>query len=125
MPTINVVFLLLLFFLLVGTLAAPEESEIDPARVAEAAGGRLPRPLLTIASDGAIGLDGRALARRDLAEAVGGLRRPESAGAPTLYVLAARDLPAERLVALLAEASAAGARTTLVAMTGEAGRAPR
>ncbi|WAP70235.1 biopolymer transporter ExbD [Jiella pelagia] len=77
MPTINIVFLLLLFFLLAGTLTAPGESEIDPARIDATAGERLPRPLLAITEDGALSLDGRAIDRAQLAGAVAEPRRAE------------------------------------------------
>ncbi|MBO0904488.1 biopolymer transporter ExbD [Jiella sonneratiae] len=126
-PTINVVFLLLLFFLVAGTLAAPEEADIDPAHVGTGAGERLPRPLLSIARDGSLGLNGKALSREALAGAVAALRRPEEGRGATLYVLPARDLPASTLVAILGEAAAAGAATTLVVMkTGQrdAGASP-
>ena len=128
MPTINIVFLLLLFFLLAGTLTAPGENEIDPARVAADAGERLPRPLLAITRDGALSLDGRAIERSALAGAVAGLAAPQSGETPILYVLAARDLSGSVLVQILGEASAAGAATSLVVLnSGGAdgtGRAP-
>ncbi len=121
LPTINIVFLLLLFFLLAGTLTAPGESEIDPARIDATAGNRLPRPLLSITEDGVLGLDGRRIDRAELADAVAGLPVPPGDRKPTLYVLAASGLSASILVEILGEASAAGAATSLVVLNaGEA-----
>ena len=122
MPTINIVFLLLLFFLLAGTLTAPGESEIDPARIDATAGERLPRPLLAITEDGALSLDGRAIDRAQLAGAVAELAVPKGDDRPTLYVLAASDLAASLLVQVLGEASAAGAATSLVVLNAGSGQ---
>ncbi|WP_139802434.1 biopolymer transporter ExbD [Aurantimonas sp. 22II-16-19i] len=118
MPTINVVFLLLLFFLLAGTLTSGEETAIDPARVAGEPGGRLPRPLLTVDPAGALHLDGIPVPRKTLALAVAALPRRASDGQPRIHVLAARGLAADDLVALLAELAASGAATSLVALDG-------
>ncbi|MCE7027657.1 biopolymer transporter ExbD [Jiella avicenniae] len=123
MPTINIVFLLLLFFLLAGTLTAPGESEIDPARVGADAGERLPRPLLAITEDGTLSLDGRRIARAELAKAVADLAAPDGDETPVLYVLAARDLSGSVLVQILGEASAAGAATSLVVLNADGGQA--
>ncbi|MBP0616737.1 biopolymer transporter ExbD [Jiella mangrovi] len=115
-PTINVVFLLLLFFILAGTVTAPQEAAIDPARTGDGPGGRLPRPLLTITTDAALGLDGQSISRDGLGAAVAELARQSDGKRPVIHVLAARDLPADTLVWALGEISAAGAATSLVVL---------
>lgn len=96
-PLINVVFLLLIFFLMAATLAPPEPLEVTPPRSvseAEQAGGMA----LVIAADG-------TLAYGDLrGEAVFG-----ALGAGPLTVRADAALPAARLVGVLGRLRAAGA----------------
>lgn len=60
LTSVNIVFLLLLFFLTAGTLLQDAESEISAPRTEELPLGRLPRPLLSINQQGDLFLDGQA-----------------------------------------------------------------
>lgn len=62
LTSVNIVFLLLLFFLTAGTLLQDAESEISAPRTEELPLGRLPRPLLSINQQGDLFLDGQATA---------------------------------------------------------------
>ena len=73
--TINVVFLLLLFFILSGTIVERSETEIDPALTRSLPVERLPRPLLVLRGPDDIVLDGRPTGRADLPAALSALRR--------------------------------------------------
>ena len=68
LATVNVVFLLLLFFLAVGTIVDPEEIEVAPPETSELPLDRLPRPLLVIRADGTMSLDGAAVSTSELSE---------------------------------------------------------
>lgn len=114
--TINIVFLLLLFFVMAGTVAAPEETRVDPAVAADRPGGRLPRPLITLSRTGEIYLDGRSLARSELTAAIADLSGSESDRPFKVYIFAAHDLAAETLVATIQTVAAASAAVSLVAI---------
>lgn len=107
---INVVFLLLLFYLATGSLIKQNELMADIPFTRDMPLERLPRPLLLAAADGTLFLDGREIAldavRQTAAAAVG--------DRPYLNVLAERTLPAENLLAILAEVQAAGVSARLV-----------
>lgn len=69
-PLINIVFLLLIFFMLTGHLAAPEPFDIDPPESrSEAESGRSLSVVL-VSADGRIALDGEETDEAGLSEAV-------------------------------------------------------
>lgn len=76
LPLINVVFLLLIFFMLAGRLAAsdlfrvdpPESAAADEASTADAQ--REPEVLILLAADGRLALDGAPVERQALTSAV-------------------------------------------------------
>ncbi|MEZ5935167.1 MAG: biopolymer transporter ExbD [Alphaproteobacteria bacterium] len=70
LPLINVVFLLLIFFMLAGRLAASDPFEVEPPASASdgpAADGELE---LLIGPDGELALDGMVIERKGLDEAI-------------------------------------------------------
>lgn len=69
LPTINVIFLLMLYFLVAGTLVQRDEMSVMPPETAEVATDRLPRPLLLITNEGEFFLDGRLVPEAELAAA--------------------------------------------------------
>ncbi|WP_210199529.1 biopolymer transporter ExbD [Phaeovulum vinaykumarii] len=125
MPMINVVFLLLIFFLLAAQIrpAPPFTTELpelsDPARLAEEARGRF---TLYLGADGRLGFRDRAgEAARVLAD-LAAARRAHcavhdcTAEAPQLILRADRAVPAARLAGLLPRIAGAGfGRIALVA----------
>ena len=68
LPTINVIFLLMLYFLLAGTLVQKSEMGVIPPQTSQFPKDRLPRPLLLIAADGAYSIDGLAVDETRLIE---------------------------------------------------------
>lgn len=61
LPLINVVFLLLIFFMLAGRLSAPEPFEVEPP-VSRSDGEVKPQEMLVlVGADGRIALDGEAM----------------------------------------------------------------
>lgn len=68
---INIVLLLILFFLTAGTLVEVASFEADPARTSSLGLETLPDPVMEIAADGAWILNGEPIAPADLALALG------------------------------------------------------
>ncbi len=93
---VNIVLLLVLFFLVVGTIVENDELAVDLAETSELPLERLPRPLLLIDANGAWSLDGAPMAEAAVVEA---LKAPPPDGQPNaVYILAPRDMAADRLL---------------------------
>lgn len=116
---INIVFLLLLFYLATGSLIKPEELEADAPLTSELPLEQLPRPLLLVAPDGSLSLDGVALGPRELAEAAA--RASREAG--VLNVLANRSMDGRDFLAILARLDSGGVPLRIVTLhiRGDAG----
>jgi len=90
---INIVLLLIFFFLSTGSLLNSRSVEVALPETTRLPLDLLPQPLLTVDTDGAMTLDGEPLPSGTLADALG--------DAPRLHVLTDRDLPAGQLLTLL------------------------
>ncbi|MEM8578700.1 MAG: biopolymer transporter ExbD [Pseudomonadota bacterium] len=90
---INIVLLLIFFFLSTGSLLNDRTVEVALPETTRLPLDLLPKPLLTVDVDGAMTLDGEPLEAGALADAMG--------DAPRLHVLTDRDLPAGQLLELL------------------------
>lgn len=62
-PLINIVFLLLIFFMLAGNLRPPEPDAIDPPRIQQGAAASGDPPTVTLDRDGRLLHEGRAVPR--------------------------------------------------------------
>lgn len=98
---VNIVLLLIFFFIASGSLLASREVTVQLPLTSQLSLDALPQPLLEVATDGAMLLDGLPVPPGTLAEA--------TIDAPVLYVLADRDsnaislletLEAENLIAV-------------------------
>lgn len=96
LPMINVIFLLILYFLIVGTMVAKNELSFAPPVTLDVPDQRLPRPLLVLAPDGAMRLDGALLAPSAWLTAVQAVARPDDG---FLNMLVPADYPASQLLA--------------------------
>ena len=115
LSTVNIVLLLVLFFLIVGAPADQAERQVDLPITRELSLENLPRPLLLVEQgSGALLLDGVEVSAGGLAEAIAG------GGLGRLHLLVARDHPAQALLSLTSSLSEAGAEVVLVTL-----RAPR
>ena len=112
---IDVVFFLLVFFMLIGRMDATAPFDVAPP-VAET-GADMPAggATLSISQTGALALDGVEIARADLPAALA----TRVAGAPTLRlrVNAHRDAELRHVLPLVAEAEAAGLRDVVLVVT--------
>ncbi|MEX2630218.1 MAG: biopolymer transporter ExbD [Tistlia sp.] len=110
LPLINVVFLLLIFFMLAGRLSASDPFRVEPPRSAAEAPAAAQETVVLVGADGRLALDGllleppalaRAVAARLKAEPGTTLRLKADGGAEATEVVAVmellRDAGVERL----------------------------
>lgn len=108
---VNIVLLLVLFFLVVGTPADQAERQVDLPETRDLPLDALPRPLLLLDAGGGLVLDGQITTRDALYAAIAA-----GAGPDRVHLLAARDHPAQAVLALSAGLRAAGAEVLLVTL---------
>ncbi len=99
---INVVFLMLIFFLVAGTLAPPKDSRLTLVAAADLVAVPPPDGVLVL-QDGTLMVDGRAVSARVAAQGHGAVR-----------LVPDRDLAADTLIRLARELRAAGAVDVIV-----------
>ncbi|MEO9575361.1 MAG: biopolymer transporter ExbD [Tateyamaria sp.] len=107
---VNIVLLLIFFFLATGSLIASDSVEIDLPETTQLPLDLLPKPLLAVDGDAAMTLDGVPLEPGALAEAL--------IDFPTLHVLADRELGAGVLLDLLAAEELVAVSVKLVTLHG-------
>ncbi|RKF16826.1 biopolymer transporter ExbD [Roseovarius spongiae] len=105
---INVVFLMLVFFMVAGTLAQPLEQGMNLVRTVELE-GRSPPDALVIRADGTLTYRGS-----EITSPAAYLPRREDTASPDVRLVPDRDLPARDLVRIARELRAAGAGRVMV-----------
>lgn len=110
LATVNIVLLLVLFFLVAGTIVEQDETGIALPETTELPLERLPRPLLRVTATGEWVLDGTPLDRAGVL-AVLAETRPAR-----LSLLVARDTPADVLLATVAALAPAEVPLALVTL---------
>ncbi|MGB5560196.1 MAG: biopolymer transporter ExbD [Paracoccaceae bacterium] len=114
---IDVVFFLLVFFMLIGRMDATAPFEVRPATAQTGADMPAGGTTLSISATGALALDGIAIAAPDLIPALAA----QLAETPDLLIRvnAHRDAQLHRVLPLVAEIEHAGARTVVLVVTPE------
>ena len=107
LPLVNIVFLLLIFFMVAGTLSASDPFDIAPPRSASSAEAPPGPPLVLMGADGQLALDGRVVDRAALLAALPG-RLADAGGLLRLKLDA--GLSAATAVDLVTALGGAGAR---------------
>lgn len=109
LPLINVVFLLLIFFMLAGHLAAGDPFVIEPPK-SQSEGQNTPQDMLIlVSSDGRFALDGVEMSEEALIEtATQRLQLQEHAEDMTLRLKTDGGTPANRIVGLMQRLRQAG-----------------
>jgi biopolymer transport protein ExbD len=97
---INIVFLLLLFFLTTGSLSNRQEAQSTVPVTRDLPLERLPRPLLLLEADGTLLLDGQPVPRAGLIEAARKALAATGRTGTALSLLAQRDMPAAPFLAI-------------------------
>ena len=113
---INIVFLLLLFFLTTGSLINREEAQSTIPVTRNLPLERLPRPLLLILEDGSLFLDGGAVSRDELGSAAKRAVQAIGREDAVLSLLAQRDMSAAPLLNLVEALRADGLPLQLVTL---------
>ncbi|SEW40108.1 biopolymer transport protein ExbD [Cognatiyoonia koreensis] len=106
---VNIVLLLILFFLATGQLLNPPKQDVDLAETSELPLDELPSPILIITADGSWELDGARVAPDLLGTAVNNLPEPV-----ILHVMVNREAPASALMEVLAQPELAETEMRLV-----------
>jgi biopolymer transport protein ExbD len=101
---INIVFLMLVFFLVAAAVAPPLDRSVRLVQAAQI-DGRTPPDAAVIRADGTLLYRGAEIT----SEAYLAARLSEARGAVALRLVPDRDLPAQRLVAIAGQLRAAGA----------------
>ena len=111
LSTVNIVLLLVLFFLIVGAPADQAERQIDLPITRDLPLDVLPRPLLLVEQgSAALVLDGVVVSREALVQSVG------EGGLDRLHLLVSRDHPAQEVLDLTADLTHAGAEVVMVTL---------
>lgn len=110
---VNVVLLLIFFFLATGQLFGSPDPGVALARTLNLPIAWLPRPLLVVGDDGALTLDDVPVAPDLLGPAI---RAATDETAPVLHVFIAGEARATDLVTLLANPTLAGVEMRLVTL---------
>lgn len=105
-PLINIIFLLLIFFLVTGTLRSAELLEIDPPRALSGATSDPSLPAVLVDAEGRIAVDGVLVALADLGARVA--ERRGEAGGDHVIVKADGRVRAERLLEVMEALRRAG-----------------
>jgi biopolymer transport protein ExbD len=93
---VNIIFLLLFFFLIIGQTPNRQTEDMRLAETSELPLDRLPSPILVVTAQGVWQLDGTPIAPEFLAVAMQDMPRPL-----VLHVLVNRDAPAESLLQIV------------------------
>ncbi|WP_108659785.1 ExbD/TolR family protein [Acuticoccus kandeliae] len=102
-PLINVVFLLLIFFLVAGTLSAPRDPEVDLATAQEFTPVPLAPDALYIAADGTLRVGGEAMNPAEAVAAIAAVNEAAGDATDEITVIPDRNLDAPTLLGLLGE----------------------
>ncbi|MEP3348229.1 MAG: biopolymer transporter ExbD [Litoreibacter sp.] len=113
LTTVNIVLLLIFFFLISGSLVETEELSVDLAETSELPLDRLPRPLLLMNVDDKLQLNGDPVTPDTLSATLSPLL---NAAQPRLHILADRDVPASALVSLIQRPDLQGLEIKLVTL---------
>ncbi len=110
LATVNIVLLLLLYFLVAGDPATELERSMMPPQTRELPLDGLPRPLLVLHPDGSLALDGLPTRTDDLRAMIA------SGDLPRVHLLVSESHPARAVMAIAGELGPAGAEVVLVTL---------
>ena len=116
---IDVVFFLLVFFMLIGRMDATSPFEVRPAHAVTGADMPAGGATLSIGAEGELALDGTAVDRGDALERIEAMLAEDPA--LLIRVNAHRDAQLRELLPLVARIEALGARDVMLVVTPEEG----
>jgi biopolymer transport protein ExbD len=117
--TINIILLLLFFFIVTGSIVGKTETSVTPPVTSRLATERLPRPLLVIDKAGTLYLDEVPV---NLTEAIARMGPPADASERrVLNVIAERTFPAERFLDIVDAVRRAGVPVRIITLDAKPG----
>jgi len=120
LPLINIVFLLLIFFMIAGALSATAPFELEPPRSESAGSTGPPRGGIALAADGRVAIEGERIAIEQLAERARDWKQSDGGELP-LAVRADGGARSRDLLAVIDALREAGIeRIRLLAVQGDA-----
>ncbi len=120
LPLINVVFLLLIFFMIAGSLSATAPFELEPPEAASPQPTDAPSGGITIAADGRIAFGDEEVPLDALAERARRWREQRDGGRP-LALRADGGTPSERLLEVIDALRQAGVERVRLLAVGQSG----
>lgn len=116
LATVNIVLLLVFFFLITGTLVETDELAVDLAQTEDLPLDRLPRPLLLMKPDGSWSLDGTDVDAATLSLEVNESFERLGLQTRVLHLLPDRNVPASDLIGVLRRGDLADVQIKLVTL---------
>ncbi|MEM7427063.1 MAG: biopolymer transporter ExbD [Pseudomonadota bacterium] len=105
LPLINIVFLMLVFFLIAGTIAPTYDLDVRPASAKDTEAGELRRPALFVTQDGKLSFKQEELSPENIRAALEAANLDKDIG---LRIVADREADAAIVLNVLSAAQAAG-----------------
>nr|WP_321455747.1 biopolymer transporter ExbD [uncultured Cohaesibacter sp.] len=106
LATINIVFLLLLFFVISGSIVDRSAIIVDPVETQQLDITKLPQPLLILTQDAPMTYNGEPISSENLVQKSSSLRK--------LYILVSKTYPATEAIKIIDMISQQGTQTILV-----------
>ncbi len=106
LPLINIVFLLLIFFLMAGTLSKSPEISLKPPRTAEAEADKLPQRALYVTKEGIFLSQSLQISLSELEDRL--LEMQRSLNGQPLYIIADKESNATHLIQIANQAKKIG-----------------
>jgi biopolymer transport protein ExbD len=101
LPLINIVFLLLIFFMLAGRLASSDPFKIEPAESRSEAPADIPELLVLVSADGQLALDGEVMDQPALKSALAEKLPKDGKAKPRVRLKADGGAQADKVVAVM------------------------
>ena len=114
--TINIVLLLLFFFIVTGSIVGKNENLVAPPILKQTAPGRLPRPLLVVGQAGDLFLNDVPVSRDDLVSKAREALKTATVDPAELNLVADRTYSGEAFLALVEAIRAAGIPVRIVTL---------
>jgi biopolymer transport protein ExbD len=115
--TINIILLLLCFFIVTGSIVGGNETAVTPPLTARLPPERLPRPLLLVSQAGALFLDDVPIESSKVIERMAALPKNSARRMPVLNIVADREFSGERFLAIVEEMRSAGIVVRIVTLS--------
>jgi biopolymer transport protein ExbD len=101
LPLINVVFLLLIFFMITGRFSKPEPFDVDPAQSRNETTAESSNRVILISAEGRIALNGDILDASQFKAKIATVAQSQNQNSPRMRIKADGHAPAERVIEVM------------------------